>query len=73
MPAITQRRAKTQVTINDHETLVLGGLTTESEQRNVSRLPFLSDIPLLGQLFRYRDNKRGKTTIVVVLTPRIVN
>ncbi|MBI5834801.1 MAG: pilus assembly protein N-terminal domain-containing protein [Armatimonadetes bacterium] len=73
VPAITQRRAKTVVTINDHETLVLGGLTTESEQRNVSRLPFLSDIPLLGQLFRYKDNKRGKTTIVVVLTPRIVN
>lgn len=71
IPSTTTRRAVTVVTVDDGESFVIGGLTSESERKNVSRLPFLSDIPLIGSLFRYTDKSKEQTTVVVVMTPRI--
>lgn len=71
IPSVSNRQATTVVTVNNAESLVLGGLTTETERKNVSKLPFLGDIPLLGALFRYNDTKKEQTSVVIVMTPRI--
>lgn len=71
IPALTTRKAITVVTVDDGETLAIGGLTTETERKNVSRLPFISDIPVIGELFRNTENRKEQTTVVVVMTPRI--
>jgi pilus assembly protein CpaC len=72
IPAVTSRKAQTDVTVADHETLVIGGLTTETEQKNMTKVPFLGDIPVLGSLFRYNNNSKQRTTVVLVMTPRIL-
>ncbi|MCC7490867.1 MAG: pilus assembly protein N-terminal domain-containing protein [Fimbriimonadaceae bacterium] len=71
IPGISARTAEATVTVDDGGTLVLGGLTTEQERKNVSRIPFLSSIPVIGELFKYRDSKKEQTTVVWLLSPRI--
>lgn len=71
IPTLTTRKALTVVTVDDGETLAIGGLTTETERKNVSRLPFISDIPILGELFKNTTTERNQTTVVIVMTPRI--
>jgi len=71
IPAITNRQAVTTVTVDNGETFVIGGLTSETERKNVSRLPFLSDIPIIGELFKTTETSKEQTTVVVVMTPRI--
>jgi Flp pilus assembly secretin CpaC len=72
IPALRTRRAQTTVELRDKETLVIGGLMMEEEERFESRIPILGDIPLLGHLFR---SKRSSTTVnelLLVVSPRIV-
>lgn len=71
IPAVTNRQAVTTVTVDNGETFVIGGLTSETERKNVSRLPLLSDIPIIGELFKTTETKKEQTTVVVVMTPRI--
>ncbi|MBI2301411.1 MAG: pilus assembly protein N-terminal domain-containing protein [Armatimonadetes bacterium] len=71
IPGISKREASTVVTVNDNEALVIGGLTTESERKNTSRIPLISEIPILGALFRYTDSRKEQTSVVVMITPRI--
>ncbi len=76
IPAITNRRAQSIVTVSDGSTLVLGGLTTETERKNVSRIPLIGDVfdkvPIIGALFRYTERRTEQVTVVVVMTPRIL-
>ncbi|NUP98592.1 MAG: type II and III secretion system protein [Armatimonadetes bacterium] len=71
IPGVTNRNAVTVVTVDDGETFVIGGLTSETERKNVSRIPFISEIPLIGELFKYTDSRKEQATVVVVMTPRI--
>jgi general secretion pathway protein D len=52
--------------------IVLGGLTQDDISQNRQKVPFLGDIPILGQLFTYRSNLRNKTNLLVFLRPRII-
>lgn len=72
IPAATTRRAETQVTVKDGETLVIGGLTTEQERKNVAKIPGLGDLPLIGALFQYKVNANQQTTVVLIMTPHII-
>jgi general secretion pathway protein D len=58
--------------LDSGQTAVIGGLTTESETEIMSRVPYLSRIPLLGSLFRYEDSARDRRSLIVFLTPAIV-
>ena len=68
---ITSRTADTNVRMLSGETLVIGGLISEEEQRNLQRVPLLSNIPLIGELFKSRTKRKTKTEVIMLLTPYI--
>ena len=68
---ITSRTADTYVRMRNGETLVIGGLINEEEQKNIQKIPFLSNIPILGELFKNRSNTKTKTEVMMILTPHI--
>ena len=71
-PVITTRNAEATVRVKDGETIAIGGLINESERENVSRIPLLGDIPLLGFFFSRRVKEKAKTEIVFLITPHII-
>ncbi len=71
-PIVNQRQAFTTVSVKDGETVVLGGMMRNTVTTKVKKLPLLGDIPILGELFKTRDNTSSKTELLVLLTPRLV-
>jgi len=71
-PTITKRSTKTSVVVKDNQTVVIGGLIQEKEEEIVTKVPFLSDIPLLGLLFQQKSKSKNKTNLIVFLTPHVV-
>ena len=61
------------VRIKDGETLVIGGLIQESEQKTVQKIPFLGDLPLVGPIFRSTSTTKSKNELVIMITPKILN
>ena len=61
------------VRVKDGETLVIGGLIQESDQKTVVKLPVLGDLPVIGAAFRSTSTKKIKTELVIMLTPRVIN
>lgn len=68
---ITSRTADTYVRMRNGETLVIGGLINEEEQKNIQKIPFLSNIPILGELFKNRSTTKNKVEVMMILTPHI--
>lgn len=60
------------VRVKDGETLVLGGLIQETESKEVSKIPFLGDLPVIGSVFRNTLTKNEKSELVIMITPRII-
>jgi type IV pilus assembly protein PilQ len=73
VPAIDTKRIKTQVRVNNGETLVLGGIFDGEETSSVDKVPFLGDMPALGNLFKTTNKTNNKTELIIFLTPRIVD
>ncbi|MCC7498543.1 MAG: pilus assembly protein N-terminal domain-containing protein [Bryobacterales bacterium] len=73
IPALTTRRAETNVELAAGQSCVIAGLLDEREQDALSRLPGLANIPVLGYLFRSKDTQRRANELVVMVTPEIVN
>ena len=67
--AVTERGAKTTVEIPAGCTLAIGGLLQENEKHELSQMPGLGDIPILGALFRSRDYVHQQTELVIMVTP----
>ena len=61
------------VRIKDGETLVIGGLIQELEQKIVQKIPVLGDLPLIGTLFRSTSTSKTKNELVIMITPKIMN
>jgi general secretion pathway protein D len=72
-PTISKRSAKTVVTVQSGETMVLGGLISENSSAGSAGLPFLSSIPILGGLFGTQTIENTRTELVVLITPRVAN
>jgi protein transport protein HofQ/type IV pilus assembly protein PilQ len=70
---ITSRTADTNVRMRNGETLIIGGLINEEEQKNLQKVPFLSNIPILGELFKNRTTSKVKTEVMMILTPYITD
>lgn len=68
---ITSRTVDTNVRMKNGETLVIGGLISEEEQKTLQQIPFLSKLPVLGNLFKNRNHAKRKTEVVLILTPYI--
>lgn len=71
-PRTTSRRAGTTVIVQDDQTVVLGGIISDDEQRRIQKVPILGDLPLIGNLFRNSTRSKGRTELVVFITPHIV-
>lgn len=61
------------VRIKDGETLVIGGLIQETEQKTVQKIPVLGDLPLIGTAFRSTSTSKQKSELVIMITPKIIN
>lgn len=70
--SIGTRNAETQMLLRDGETAILGGLIREEERRKEVKVPGLGDIPLLGYLFSYQDESRGRSDVLLTLSPKVV-
>ena len=69
---INKREIETTVTVDDGEILALGGLLDDNERKTIERIPLLSDIPGLGELFKSRSKSRSKTNLMVFIRPTIL-
>ncbi|MEQ7872462.1 type II and III secretion system protein family protein [Sphingomonas sp. ASV193] len=72
VPAITTRRTETTVELGSGQSMMISGLLKNSNNNNVSKAPFLGDLPVLGALFRSTKYQRDETELVVVVTPYLV-
>ncbi|XKH60806.1 type IV pilus secretin PilQ [Halomonas sediminis] len=72
-PPVDTNTIETQVLVDNGQTVVLGGILTTEELRQLSKTPFLGDIPLLGKLFRYTDERNEKVELLVFITPRLLD
>ncbi|WP_087717679.1 type IV pilus secretin PilQ [Salinicola salarius] len=71
-PAIDTNEIQTQVLVNNGETVVLGGILTSEQLRTLFKTPFLGDLPVIGNLFRYTQNSNEKVELLVFITPKII-
>lgn len=72
-PNINKRSANTVVVTPDGQPVVIGGLIGSQKSSNDSKVPFLGDIPLLGQLFKFTAKSNEKSELLIFLTPHIVH
>jgi type IV pilus assembly protein PilQ len=71
--AIDTKHVKTQVLIDNGGTVVIGGIYTQTESKDISKVPFFGDIPLFGNLFKTTDRTNNKTELLIFLTPKVLN
>lgn len=72
VPSIDTRELQTSVLVNNGETIVLGGIFQDERSRAQDKVPYLSSIPGLGNLFKRRSNSNQKRELLIFVTPTIV-
>lgn len=71
-PRIQQRRVKTQVVVNDSESLMLGGLVKNQNGNSSAQIPVAGDVPVVGNLFKDKVNSIEKQELIIMITPHVV-
>lgn len=66
------RSLSTTIVAENNQMVVLGGLIQDDVSNNVQKVPLLGDVPILGQLFRYKNRTRKKTNLLVFLRPQVI-
>jgi len=72
-PIINSREEKVIIRAKIDETVVIGGLISSEEIENIRKLPFLSDIPVIGELFKFKHTKNKKTEIIILITTHLLD
>ncbi|MCC8626532.1 type IV pilus secretin PilQ [Xanthomonas vesicatoria] len=72
VPEINRREVNTAVLVGDGETVVIGGVYEFTDRESVSKVPFLGDIPFLGNLFKKRGRSKEKAELLVFVTPKVL-
>ena len=70
---INTKHVKTEVLIENGGTVVIGGIYQQTDRTDITKIPFLGDLPFFGNLFRNNTTSSTKTELLVFITPRIVN
>ena len=73
IPALSTRRAETELELNDGQSFVIAGLMDNRLTKNLSKLPGLGDIPILGKFFTSHNTSKSNTELVVVVTAHLVH
>lgn len=69
---IDTKRVKTEVRVKNGETVVLGGIYYQNKRQDINKVPFLADLPIIGNLFKDNATLNDKTELLVFITPKIV-
>ncbi len=72
IPAVSSRRADTEVVLRDGESFAIAGLIDNRVEQQLSGVRGISDIPIIGKLFQSRSTKKSTDELLVVITPRFV-
>jgi pilus assembly protein CpaC len=72
IPALITRRAETDVELRDGQSFAIGGLLNNLTQNDTANIPFLSKIPIIGEIFKSRSERKERTELMVLVTPRLV-
>ncbi|MBR7801641.1 type IV pilus secretin PilQ [Undibacterium sp. FT137W] len=70
-PVINTKQVKTNVLVENGGTVVLGGIYTQEERADVTKVPFLGDLPLFGNLFKSTGKTNNKTELLIFITPKV--
>jgi type IV pilus assembly protein PilQ len=70
--AIDTKHVRTQILVENGGTVVIGGIFTQTERDDVTKVPLLGDIPVLGNLFKTKSRTTSKTELLVFLTPKVI-
>lgn len=73
LPITTTKYAETKVSIRDGQTIVIGGLISEENILSKRKLPFFGNIPLIGGLFRHREESKTNKELLIFVTPHIID
>ncbi len=72
VPALTTRRAETTVELGSGQSFMIAGLLRNANTNDISKAPFLGDLPIIGMLFRSTKYRRAETELVIIVTPYLV-
>lgn len=72
VPEINRREVNTAVLVGDGETVVIGGVYEFNDRESIAKVPFLGDIPFLGNLFKKRGRSKEKAELLVFVTPKVL-
>ncbi|GAB2501247.1 type IV pilus secretin PilQ [Lysobacter humi (ex Lee et al. 2017)] len=73
VPQISKREVNTAVLVEDGQTVVIGGVYEFSNREDVTKVPFLADIPFLGNLFKKRGKTNNKAELLIFVTPKVLH
>ena len=71
--AINTKHVQTKVLVENGGTVVIGGIFEQSDREDVTKVPFLGDVPYLGNLFKSRTKSTTKTELLIFLTPKVIS
>ena len=72
VPSINRREVNTAVLVEDGQTVVIGGVYEFTDRSSISKVPFLGDVPYLGNLFKQRGRNKDKAELLVFVTPKVL-
>ena len=72
IPSLTKREARTTVELRDGQSFSIAGLLQARNRRDISQLPWIGSVPVLGALFRSKLYRQVETDLVVIVTPHLV-
>ena len=72
VPELNRREINTAVLVDDGQTVVIGGVYEFTDRNSVSKVPFLGDVPFLGNLFKKKGRQKNKAELLIFITPKIL-
>ncbi|HEY0686307.1 MAG TPA: pilus assembly protein N-terminal domain-containing protein [Steroidobacter sp.] len=72
IPGFATRKTKTEMNVQSGQTMVVGGLFSSDDAKNVTKVPGLGSVPIIGELFKSRNFRSGQTELVVLVSPQII-
>lgn len=73
VPVLDKREINTAVLVEDGQTVVIGGVYEFTDRESVSKVPFLGDIPFLGNLFKKKGRQKNKAELLIFITPKVLS
>jgi len=73
IPPLTMRKAETAIALSSGQTMAIGGLISSETSKDVYKVPFLANLPVLGKLFTSTSFSRGETELIILVTPTIID